>query len=89
MNEQMTGYTLNNLYMWSHIQSVGEGYGNPLQYSCLENLMDRGAKQPTVHGVTKVSDTTERLNNKYTKGVCVCVLLAYKMLYIMDKTISS
>ena len=51
--------------------------------------MDRGAKQPTVHGVTKVSDTTERLNNKYKKVVCVCVFLAYKMLYIMDKTISS
>ena len=30
-----------------------EGNGNPLQYSCLENLMDRGAWQSTVHGVTK------------------------------------
>ena len=28
-------------------------HGNPLQYSCLENLMDRGAWQATVHGVTK------------------------------------
>ena len=31
----------------------GEGNGNPLQYSCLENLMDRGAWWATVHGVTK------------------------------------
>ena len=31
----------------------GEGNGNPLQYSCLENHMDRGAWQATVHGVTK------------------------------------
>ena len=31
----------------------GEGNGNPLQYSCLENSMDRGAWQPTVHGVAK------------------------------------
>ena len=31
---------------------VGE-HGNPLQYSCLENLMDRGAWQATIHGVTK------------------------------------
>ena len=31
----------------------GEGYGNPLQYSCLENPMDGGAWQTTVHGVTK------------------------------------
>ena len=36
----------------------GEGNGNPLQYSCLENLMDRGVLQTTVHGVTKESDTT-------------------------------
>ena len=31
----------------------GEGHGNPLQYSSLENPMDRGAWQATVHGVTK------------------------------------
>ena len=31
----------------------GEGNGYPLQYSCLENPMDRGAWQATVHGVTK------------------------------------
>ena len=31
----------------------GEGNGNPLQYSCLGNLMDREAWQATVHGVTK------------------------------------
>ena len=31
----------------------GEGHGNPLQYSCLEKPMDRGAWQPTVCGVTK------------------------------------
>ena len=34
-------------------QSPGEGNGNPLQYSCLENCMDRGAWWATVHGVTK------------------------------------
>ena len=31
----------------------GEGNGNPLQYSCLEHPMDRGAWWATVHGVTK------------------------------------
>ena len=35
-------------------RSTGEGNGNLLQYSCLENPMDRGAWQATVHGVTKV-----------------------------------
>ena len=33
--------------------SPGEGIGNPLQYSCLENFMDGGAWWATVHGVTK------------------------------------
>ena len=35
-------------------RSPGEGKGNPLQYSCLENPTDRGAWQTTVHGVTRV-----------------------------------
>ena len=43
-------------------RSPGVGNGNPLQYSCLGNRMDRGAWQAAVHGVTKESDTTEPLN---------------------------
>ena len=38
--------------------SPGEGHGNPLQHSCLENPMDRGALHATVRGVAE-SDTTE------------------------------
>ena len=38
-------------------KSLGGGHGNPLQYSCLENPMDRGAWRATVHGVTE-SDAT-------------------------------
>ena len=41
----------------------GEGNGKPLQYSCLENPMDRGAWWAIVHGVTKESDPTLRFNN--------------------------
>ena len=37
---------------------LGGGHGNPLQCSCLENPMDRGACRATVHGVAE-SDTTE------------------------------
>ena len=35
------------------------GNDNPLQYSCLGNLKDGGARWATVHGVTKKSDTTQ------------------------------
>ena len=43
-------------------RSPGGGHGNPLQYSCLEKPMDRGAWQVTVHGNHKESDTTEPLS---------------------------
>ena len=42
-------------------RSPGGGHGNPLQYSCLENPMDRGAWRATVHGVTK---SQTQLSNK-------------------------
>ena len=35
-------------------RSPGEGNDNPLQYSCLENPMDRGALQSTVHGIAEL-----------------------------------
>ena len=41
-------------------RSPGEGNGNPLQYSCLENPMDRGVWQATVHRVAK---SQTRLSN--------------------------
>ena len=46
----------------------GGGNGNPFQYSCLENTMDRGAWQATVHGVAKsqIQLTTHTLN--FQKG---------------------
>ena len=38
-------------------RALGEGNGNPLQYSCLRNPIDRGAWWAAVHGLTKESDT--------------------------------
>ena len=46
-----------------------EGHGNPLQYSCLENPMDRGAWQAIVHGVSE-SDLTE-----VTKHTRTCLMM--------------
>ena len=43
-------------------RSPEEGNGNPIQYSCLENPMDRGALWATVHGVAE-SDTTKQLTH--------------------------
>ena len=52
---------------WSG-RSPGEGHGNPLQYSCLENPMDRGAWWATVHRVaksqTRLSNFTSLMNDE-------------------------
>ena len=49
-------------------RSLGEGQGNPLQYSCLGNSMDRGDWQATVHGVanswTQLSNFTFTLRRR-------------------------
>ena len=51
------------------IRLTGEGNGNPLCFSCLENPMDGGAWQDTVHGVTE-SDTTESLHYMADSRCC-------------------
>ena len=43
-------------------KTPGGGHGNPLQYSCLENPMDRGAWRPTVHKVAKSWTRLKRLS---------------------------
>ena len=52
-------------------RSPGEGNGNPLQYSCLENPMDRGAWRATVHRVaksqTRLSDFTHSTHTIFAK----------------------
>ena len=44
-------------------RSSGEGNGNPLQYSCLENSMDGGAWWGTVHGVAKIRTQLSHLTS--------------------------
>ena len=47
-------------------RSPGEGHGNPLQYSCLENTVDRGVWQAAVHGVAKSQTRLKRLSPHIT-----------------------
>ena len=54
-------------------RSPGEGHGNPLQYSCLENPMDRGAWWATVHGVTKSQTRLKRLSVQVHTKTYACV----------------
>ena len=59
-------------------RSPGEGNGNPLQYSCLENPMDGGAWWATVHGVakswTQLSNFTLTIQYQYLNHTMVCEL---------------
>ena len=50
---------------------LGEGNGNPLQYSCLENPINRGAWWATVHGVAKSRDMTEHAHIR-ARGYLFC-----------------
>ena len=59
-------------------RSPGGGHGNPLQYSCLENPLDRGAWQAVVHRVAKNWPQWKQLSTaqhyKVVQGcVCMCV----------------
>ena len=58
-------------------RSPGEGNGNPLQYSCLENPIDRGSWQATVHGVAK-SQTQLSATSLHFKEVKLSVLKTKK-----------
>ena len=53
-------YIYTHIYTYIHIHTYpGVGYGNPLQYSCLENPIDRGSWQATVHRIAELDMTEE------------------------------
>ena len=56
-------------------RSLGRRNGNPLTYSCLENFMNRGDWQVTVHGVTQ-SQTQLSMHS------CMCIMSIYIYIYI-------
>ena len=66
-------------------RSPGEGNGNPLQYSCLENPMDRGAWYATVHRVAK---SPTRLSN-FTFTLSLFLLSTFNGLLVFFKPLIS
>ena len=54
-------------------RSSGRGHGNPLQYSCLGNSMDRGAWQAIVHGVAQSQTRLKRLSMNTQELFSLCV----------------
>ena len=58
-------------------RSVGEGNGNPLQYSCLENFTDRGAWWVRVHGITTWQTWTEWLTPSYLSVQFSCSVVSH------------
>jgi len=73
-------------------RSPGEGNGNPLQYSCLENPMDGGAWQATVHGVTKSRPRLSDFTFTFIPSVRSCSIHSFWWhfyIYLFDHMIKS
>ena len=66
--------TTEQLHFQFSLLCFGEGNGNPLQCSCLENPRDRGAWWAAVYGVTQSRTRLKRLSSSYTSAVASCCL---------------
>ena len=66
-------------------RSPGEGNSNPLQYSCLENPIDRGTWWATVHGVTKSQTQLKQLSSNKWKGCCRTRQFSQHFLYAFSE----
>ena len=78
-----THLSLLYIYIYVHVYIFhGEENGNPLQYSCLGNPIDRGAWWVTAHVVAKETDTTDWLNNNKNSIYFNIFLCIYLHIYI-------
>ena len=65
-------------------RSPGGGHGNPLQYYCLENPMDRGAWWDTVHGVAKSQTCLKQLStHTYMQWIVRIIIIIYFLNYML------
>ena len=67
-------------------RSPGEGNGNPLQYSCLENPMLREAWQATIHGVVRVGHDLATTSPPFDKKLSLCITRFHKGFYFSSST---
>ena len=67
MVKNLSAVQENQIQSWVG-RSLEEARGYPLQYSCLENSMDREAWWATVHGMAKASDATEATEHHASQG---------------------
>ena len=86
------------LHFHFSLSCIGEGNGNPLQYSCLENPRDRGAWWAAVHGVAQSRTRLKRLSSSMTRltqliflfeeeNLKMCDLLSMTMLLICKESL--
>ena len=79
--------TTERLHFHFYLSCIGEGNGNPLQYSCLDNPRDRGAQWVAVYGVTEL-DTTEATQQQHMcVCVCVCVCVCIDVYCLLHLTV--
>ena len=67
--------TIERLHFHFSLSCIGEGNGNPLQWSCLENPRDRGAWWAAVYGVAQRQPQLKQLSSIYSLihiYVCIC-----------------
>ena len=67
-------------------RSPGEGNGNPLQYSCLENPTLREAWQATIHGVVRVGHDLATTSPPFDKKLSLCITCFHKGFYFSSST---
>ena len=67
------GEKTEQLHFHFSLSCIGEGNGNPLQCSCLENLRDRGAWWAAVCGVAQSRTQLKRLSSSSSMGLLLCI----------------
>ena len=78
--------------IWLYLHKYdGEGNGNPLQYSCLENPVDRGASWAAVHGVTQSQTRLKRLSSSSSSSISMkwkCQSLSCVLFFVTPWTVA-